>query len=411
MNANDRLGASSSLLASNGGLLLLGICLVLSLRFGSALMSAVLLFFLVLGVLARLWGNRAIKRVEVSILCPRPRLFPGQTTTVTYQLTNGKTLPLVWLELAQNGPEEDCLTPDSDFEAYEQPGYREGQPKYLRQRFSFLGPYQTMTVDTQWTAQRRGIYPITDLTARTGDGFGLVQREHPLPVDLRPTLAVYPRQVEVDLSLFLTPQWDCVSARQGWSEDNTVLRGSRDYQPGDNWKHINWRMAVREQGLTLNLFETVQPRGMRFILDGESFCNQPEGLERALEILGSLLTGLAHAGLECSLTLPRSQRYGAANLSGGAEELLLHLAGYRCLMRRDEDNQHYLPSLFPPGAVPQVGSTFLITRSGSSLPQDLVAKLDPGRSWVLSLTDCDAPRKLGLRALDLEGLVKGGGAP
>lgn len=408
MNAKDRFGASSSLFASIGGLLVLTLGLILSLRFKASLLAGIFLFFLLLSLLARFWGARAIGKVTVGVHCPKPRLFPGQTTTLTYEVTNGKWLPLAWLELAQNGPEGDCLRPDEGFVSYEQPGYQARDPKHLRQCFSFVGPYQTLTVDTLWHARRRGLYPITDLTARTGDGFGLVQREHPLPQDQRPTLAVYPRQVEVDLSLFLSPQWDCVSGRQGWSEDNTVLRGNREYQPGDNWKHINWRMAAREQGLPLNLYETIQPRGMRFILDGESFCEDEAGLERTLEVLGSVVTGLAGAGIDCSLTLPRSRRYAAANLTGGADELLLHLAGYDCLKRRHEDAPGYLPSLFPAGAVPQVGTTFLLTRSGAALPDALVGQLDPGKSWVLSLEDCDAPRRLGLRAMALEGLLKGG---
>lgn len=417
-----RLGQSSSLLVTTGGLWLLFGGMLLSLRLGSALMAGLCLFFLLLGLFSRWWGKRAIQNVALRITCSRKRLFPGQQTTLRYEVENNKFLPLVWLELSQNGPERDCLVPDDDFERYQPPGTeQEAAPPFLRQAFSFIGAHQTLSVESTWSARRRGIYLIDQLLARTGDGFGLVQQEQPLPTDQRPVLAVYPRQVEVDLSLFLTPQWDCVSGRRGWSEDNTVLRGSREYQAGDNWKHINWRMAAREQGLPVNLYETIQPRGMRFLLDGESFCGQENGLEHTLEVLASVLTGLTQAGISCSLTLPASRRFAAATLhcedEDGLDELLFHLAGYDCLATPDPEVEQtaaapvYLPSRFPAGAVSQTGTSFLITRSGAALPDSLLPQLDPGKVWVLSLVDCAAPEQLGLRGLPLDDLVKGGARP
>ena len=414
-----RVGRSSSLLVSTGGLLLFCAAALAALYFGSALMAGLCLFFLLLGLAARWWGRRAIERVSLAITCPRRRLFPGQQTTLCYQVSNDKFLPLVWLELSQNGPERDCLCPDGEFESYRPLGTEQTQqPPHLRQTFSFIGAHQTLTVESTWTARRRGVYAIDRLLARTGDGFGLVQQERTLAPGQCPVLAVYPRQVETDLSLFLAPQWDCVSGRRGWSEDNTVLRGSREYQNGDNWKHINWRMAAREQGLPVNLYETIQPRGMHFLLDGESFVSHGDELERTLEILGSILIGLTGAGISCTLTLPQSRRFPALTLTcaeeGTPDELLFHLAGYDCLAALDPSVEQtpaapvYRPSRFPQDAVSQTGTTFLITRSGAALPEDLLPKLDPGKAWVLALEDCDAPAKLGLRCVSLNSLVRGG---
>lgn len=422
MEIKTNSGKGSCFLVTTPALVFLGGGILLSLRLNAPLMAGLCLFFLLLGVLCRYWSTRAMKHVTIRMECSRTRLFPGQETSIRYEVENGKFLPLVWLEVSQNGPENECLVPDEAFESYRPP--YQGDPAeitpFLRQSFSFIGSYQTLQVNSVWTANRRGLYLIDQLAARSGDGFGLAQGNQPLPAGELPVIAVYPRQVEVDLSLFLQPQWDCAAGNRGWMEDNTILKGNREYQPGDNWKHINWRMTAREQGLPVNLYESIQPRGMRFILDGESFCGAYETqLERTLEILSSVLTGLNAAGISCSLSLSRSKRFPAMTLAAdedsGMDELLLHLAGFDCLKALDPSVEQvptapvFLPSRFSADVVSRTGTLFLLTRSGAALPPSLLPRLDPGQVWILSADDCDAPAQLGFRCMALEALCKGGG--
>ena len=165
-------GRGSSLLISSPALVLFGAGVLLALRLGSGGVAGVCLFFLLLGLAARWWGSRAIRGVSIQVECPRPRLFPGQQTQLIYHLENGKALPLIWLELSQNAPEEGCLTPDDAFESYLQPAPDQegGAPvPALRQSFSFVGSWQTIQVESTWTAQRRGLYRVHRLVARSGD--------------------------------------------------------------------------------------------------------------------------------------------------------------------------------------------------------------------------------------------------
>ena len=422
METKTTSGKGSSFLVSTPALIMLGGGIFLALRLNASLMAGLCLFFLLLGLICRYWSAKAMERVTIQMRCSRTRLFPGQETTICYEVENGKFLPLVWLELSQNGPEKECLIPDEAFESYHPPYQDEPQKSvpFLRQSFSFIGSFQTLQVNSVWKAKRRGLYLIDQLAARSGDGFGLAQGNQPLPASELPVIAVYPRQVDVDLSLFLQPQWDCAAGNRGWMEDNTILRGNREYQPGDNWKHINWRMTAREQGLPVNLYESIQPRGMHFILDGDSFCGPYEAqLERMLEILSSVLTGLNAAGIACSLSLSRSRRFPAMTLAaeedGSMDELLLHIAGFDCLEALDPGVEQiptapvFLPSRFSADAVPGTGTTFLLTRSGAALPDSLLPRLDPGNVWIFSTDDSDAPARLGFRCMALETLCKGGG--
>jgi len=413
MNSKPKQSKSSSILVSGLALGLFAAVFLISLRINQVLLAGLCLFFLLLGLICRYWSARVIDQLSFRMECRRTRLFPGQETCISYEVSNNKLLPLVWLELSQNGPDKQCLIPDDAFEHYEVPYDSEHTVPFLRQSFSFIGNFQTLRIDSLWKAQRRGLYIINKLAARSGDGFGLCQIDCTLPARDLPMLAVYPRPVEVDLSLFLRPQWDTHVGNRGWMEDNTVLRGNREYQQGDNWKHINWRMTAREQGTPINLYESIQPQSMNFILDGESFCKHQDTLEDVLEILASILVGLDQAGISCSLSLSASKIFPAISLST-IDDILLHIAGYDCLCELDPDAQQtpdcpiYLPSKFTANAVPRTGSVFLITRSGAELPQRLMNRMPMGKCLVLCCESVEQAERMGVRAMSISMLRKGG---
>ena len=420
MKSDTKQSMGSSFLVSPIGLGLLALGLLLSLRMDAVLMAGVCLFFLLLGLVCRYWSARATDNLTLHMECHKTRLFPDQDTVITYEVTNDKLLPLVWMELSQNAPDNACLVPDADFESYEAPydTDRDNPVSFLRRSFSFIGSFRTLRMESHWHAQRRGLYVIDRLVVRSGDGFGLSQKNRSLPSRDFPVLAVYPRPVEVDMSVFLRPQWDTHIGNRGWMEDNTVLKGNREYQPGDNWKHINWRMTAREQGTPINLYESIQPRAIRFILDGESFCDYEYELESTLEVLAAVLTGLCSAGVGCSLSLPVSRRFPAMTLRADGldsiDELLLRIAGYDCLMEPDPNTAYtanppsYLPSQFPADAAPRMGSVYLLTRSGAKLPQHLLKRLRMDRCTILCCSDREAAERMGLQAMELNTLRKGG---
>lgn len=411
---------NSSLFVSGGGIAVLAAVAVLALFLGGSIVAGLSCVFLVLAAAVRWWGLRAIENVTVQVDCPRPRLFPGDETTLIYRVTNDKALPLPWLELTQSAPPRDCLIADEAFERYYVQG-GSGEETALRQTFGWVGGWQTLTLETHWKAAHRGLYILHGLAARSGDGFGLAQHDATLPAGRRPALAVYPRMVEVDPGPFLRMQWDSAAGRQGWMEDNTILRGNRDYQPGDSWKAINWRLAAREQGIQVNLYQTVQPRRVRFLLDGESFAGSEERgeqLERALETLASLLITLGQRQLELSLALPISQRFGAVTVQGGESgdvgEMLYYLAGYECRAVPDPSVEREvgkpvtcLPSAFGNSAPPPAGTAYIITRTGACLPERLLARMDPARTWLICREEWELPARLGYRTLALESLRKG----
>lgn len=313
--------------------------------FFSAHTIAMMLFFLfILTLLSRLWAALSVRRVSVHLQVDRQRLFPGDQACLTYTVQNDKLLPLIWLELFQPLPASLCLTPVdadehrqlSEHEKFDFEDTEYSQSEIAEKRFSLLLWHQTLQWNSIWQANCRGIYTMNHSRIRTGDGFGLTTLSWPLDKQEVPTFAVYPALLPVNIELFLRDLWDVQSGAKGFIDDVTVLRTTREYRHGDPVKHMNWKMVARQQPLSINLYETIQPRTAHFILDSESFNGmrpQTEALEETLSILGSLLLRLRDAGVPTGLSMPKTGRYEALNMYASdkvaCEDMLYQLAAFQ----------------------------------------------------------------------------------
>lgn len=391
---------------------------------GFVVLAGLFLFFLLLFSFVRYWAARAMDGVSLEIDCSKRRLFPGMETEIEYKLKNDKLLPIVWLELSQQAPEKACLMPDDSFEAYsylkdEQERVREIAA--FRRSFSLVMGYESISLSTRWHAERRGIYCPKELLLRSGDGFGLSQVEKYYPDELLPEMVVYPKRVPVAGEIFLRQDWDKAYGALGFREDMSVLRGLRPYTAADSWKKINWRMAARQPGeLQVNSYETVQPATAMFILDGESYCNADEALERDLEILSSLIEWLCSRGVSCGLCLPVSRRFPAINISPArqlsAAELMYYLAGYDCIKApvMDKENRptdKYHPSAFELSSLSRAamdaGTVAIISHDSAGMSPRLLERLERSRLIVFSSGELDCPDKE-IRLLHISSLRKGG---
>ena len=422
----NKLGGASSLIVSLPAVLLWLILGLVCAAFSLSLLSGIFLFLFLLCAAARYWGARAMEGLSMELGCERLRLYPGMSTELDYTLKNNKLLPLIWLELSQNAPERDCMSPDESFEQYEYIPLEDSDESRIRswrRSFSLVMPYETLSVSTAWQANRRGLYKPDFLLLRSGDGFGLTQVERRFPADRLPEFVVYPRNVPVDVSMFLQNDWEHVVGSAGFAEDISILRGTRPYQAGDSWKRINWRLAAREPGqIKVNFYETVQPRTVMFILDGESFCGFEDDfslLEESLEVLGSVINALFEKGVCCGLCLPSSRRFPSLALpptmERSAAELLYYLAGYDCknIEVRDKEGRHtgrYKGSAYERGgllaAVRQSGLAVLITARPDAVSAGMLSIFEGTQLRVFSAHDTKA-KDPELKVLPLDALRKG----
>lgn len=307
MDKKKRVGFQSSLLASTW---------VIAGAFAASLLAwlvdatgtAVLLMAAsAAGLASRLWGFYALKDVDLSVQADHETLSVGQSVALHYSLCNNKSLPLIWMELCQDVPVRDCLVPDSSFQlrtfSEEETAFTGQKSAYMR-RFSFFMGWSELSWDTVWTGERRGVYRPSAFVLRSGDGFGLTQSTGQVPGLSDRVLVVWPKIVPVETWPFLRHVWSGSAGKAGWSEDPTVTKGIRAYQPGDPWKRIDWRTAARTDELMVRQFDTVTPLSVLFILDSTSL----EDAEEGISLLASLILALERSGVECGLALPATKQ-------------------------------------------------------------------------------------------------------
>ncbi len=303
MDKKRRIGFQSALLVSSGVIAAAFLGAVLAWRLGASGAGVLLMAVAVTGLASRLWGLYALKDMEVSVRPERETLSVGQSVTVHYTLKNNKALPLVWVELCQDVPVRECLVPDESFVRKEfspEEAEHTGRARAYMSRFSFVMGYSTLEWDCRWTGARRGVYRPQNVVLRSGDGFGLTQSSGEVSGLEGRVITVWPKLVPVETWPFLRHVWSGHTGKAGWSEDPTVMRGERAYQPGDPWKRIDWRVAARTDELMVRQFDTVTPLSVLFILDAASLSDREEGIS----ILASCIHALSRSGVACGLALP-----------------------------------------------------------------------------------------------------------
>lgn len=382
---------------------------------GLGLLAVFLFTSSLVGLLSRLWGLSSLRRLALQVTAGKSTLSVGDTATISYTITNNKLLPVMWLELCQELPHNGCLTPDSGFSLYrlsEEEARIEGKTAILRRRVIFLMGLQSISWDTVWSAKRRGLYYFDRLTLRSGDGFGFTQSSQDFPAGDN-LLVVWPRIVSVSTAPFFRNVWQGSAGRHGHVEDPTVLRGLRDYRPGDPWKRIDWRVAARQDELQVRQFETVLPSTVHFILDSQSFLGlsaENDELENAISVLASLILDLENLGISCGLSLPRGEGFSSVDLSPDdptvtGRDLLYRLSALDAAAAVGGFDEAAIETL-----AHAVGQVWLLTCSGERMSCPALASRLENAGLSILCHNSDAPGLLAGRPLLTIGeLSKGGG--
>jgi uncharacterized protein (DUF58 family) len=193
------------------------------------------------------WQRLAFWRVSYERHLSETRVFEGERVTLNLRLTNRKWLPLAWIRVTDRlplalSPQEKTLAPSHI-----------PLTGFLEQRASFL-PFERARWEYHIPCNHRGYYAIGPAQLKTGDLFGLFEREWEHPRVER--LIVYPQ-------IFPLEEWGLppkepfgdTRTRIPMFEDPTRVRGLRDYRSDDAPKHIHWRATARRNELQVKVYE------------------------------------------------------------------------------------------------------------------------------------------------------------
>jgi len=242
------------------------------------------LFFLTGGI-ARLWSKYGLLRLEYERTLGETRAFIGETVDLTVRVANRKLLPLPWLELRDEVPENLAIE-----------GGKVG-PCHIPSR-----AYLNKTTSMSWYERvgwrykvhcaARGYYRFGPVRTRTSDLFGFFPKEGRAGgIDY---LLVYPQVVP--LTQLGLPSKRPFGEQKGGEpifENPYRVQGVRDYRPSDPLKRIDWKATARRQSLQVRVYEpTITPYFIVF-LNIDTFRHSwegynPELLERVISVAASV---------------------------------------------------------------------------------------------------------------------------
>ena len=225
------------------------------------LLLVAVLLFLATGI-ARLWAGYALHRLECDRRLSTTRAFFGDTIDVEISVSNRKLLPLPWVHIQDEVPEEVAFLK----------GTIQGShipTRALLSNLVSLGWYRRRMRRFPAQCLRRGVFSFGPTTVHAGDLFGFFRKE--MTVDRRDTLMVYPKVVPLEyLGIPSRDPFGDIAVRQHLFHDPIRTISIREYTPGDPLRHINWKATARLRRLQSKVFERTTSVDLALFLDTRS---------------------------------------------------------------------------------------------------------------------------------------------
>jgi uncharacterized protein (DUF58 family) len=285
--------------------LLAALALVLGWTTGTVAFSWVAYLML----LAWIVGAIAARMAERGLVAERhlsvDRIHHGGETTVGLTVANRSRLPVLWMVAAESLPAGLPMTG-------------------LRGRVGPLAGGASFSFRYTLHGARRGYHELGPTVLRTGDIFGLSQRERRAAGIA--ALTVFPNIVPITHARLPSrrPAGE-VRARQRVLEDPTQVVGIRPYQHGDGLRRVHWRATAHTGRLQSKLFEiSAQVENTLVVnLRRADYPGGPSDAEEAAELAVTAAASIARHVLD------RRQRIGLLALgrdpAGEAQDGLLRV--------------------------------------------------------------------------------------
>jgi len=236
----------------------LSVLLILALFMKSGLLLLALLLLGAAALVAIQWGQHALDRIEYHRQFDRVRCFPGEEVELRVELTNRKVLPVTYLTVDDQVPDE------LEIHSRKLTFIRRGKG-LLRLVFG-MAWYQKVIRHYRVTATRRGVYSLGPVRVTGGDPFGFVQ--HDIELDERAELVVYPRIVPLEqLGIPSRRPFGDLRSRDRLFEDPLRFAGVRDYQPGDPLSRIHWKASAATGRLAVKLLDPSSHLGVAVFIN------------------------------------------------------------------------------------------------------------------------------------------------
>ncbi|MEH7381942.1 DUF58 domain-containing protein [Bacillus sp. JJ1533] len=175
----------------------------------------------------------------------------------------------------------------SQFKKYEQ----------AKQSKVILFPWfkRELTYKYEFDSIPRGEHVLEGIRIKTGDLFGLIEKETIAPV--RNQFLVYPQYVDmVYRQLESRFEQGMTSSNVRLQRDTAIAIGVRDYAPGDRFSWIDWKASARRNNIMTKEFEQQQSHDVVIFMDR----TKSSHFEQAVTFTASLTKAILRKGAQVS---------------------------------------------------------------------------------------------------------------
>ena len=246
--------------------LLAALALTLSWVTGAAAFAWAAYLMLVIWLVGAVGARLGVRGLSVTRTLSADRVALNGRVQVEVKLENRSRLPVLWAAAAEALPAGLSLR-----------GVR-GRIGPLRPRSEFRFRY---TLE----GGRRGYYQIGPTVLRTGDLFGIVQRERTGEETAR--LTVFPRIVAIRHARLPSRRpINEVRVRYRVLEDPTQVIGIRPYQRGDGLRRVHWRATAHTSRLQSKLYQVTAQVDTTVLLNlrRADYAESPADAQEAAEL-------------------------------------------------------------------------------------------------------------------------------
>jgi uncharacterized protein (DUF58 family) len=315
------------------------------------LFMVALLFFLAGGI-ARLWDRYSLRRVEYHRRLSSHRVFFGEEVQMEVEVSNRKPLPLPWLQVEDQIPNEVTMAKGKTTPAYSMTQQR------LTNLFS-ISWYHKITRHYSLKCPHRGYFIFGPTTISSGDVFGFFKRYQ--EIDSLDRLMVYPKIVPLEkLGIPSRQPLGEIRTRNHLFHDPVLTMGIREYQFGDSMKSIHWKSTARTGRLQTKIFEQTTTVDMGIFLDVRTVKPPYQGvvsakLELAIVTAASMASNAINEGYRVGL-------YVNQNSPDSAEPIRIPPS------RHPEQLKHILEALAPIQPFDAMPIARLVVNESRNLP-------------------------------------------
>jgi len=225
------------------------------------IVTLVMLFFL-----AELlfYKKLLLKKIEYKLSFSKTEAFEGDDMFVDEEIYNKKPIAIPWIK--------------ADIHSSKYLEFAGASSTIVDQRrivtsgFILRG-YQKTKRRWYMKCTRRGVFNIENATISCGDLLGLVTESKPMPINI--TLTVYPGTININEMFFSSKDiMGEAIVKRFILDDPFIVRGTRDYVPGDTINKINWKATARHNKLMVKENDFTTKVGITVLFNIQSDYNE-----------------------------------------------------------------------------------------------------------------------------------------